>query len=72
MEQKTHAFTLPLHTVAAHNEERFVLDAGEEMTAFLHRTYIPGRSERRLEKGRSWHPAANQRRRRGCQADHPK
>ena len=34
MEQKPHAFTLPLHTVAAHSEERFVLDAGEEMTAF--------------------------------------
>ncbi len=30
-----HAFTLPLHTVAAHSEIQFVLDAGEEMTAFL-------------------------------------
>ena len=35
MEQKAHAFPLPVHTVAAHSEERFVLDAGEEMTAFL-------------------------------------
>ena len=35
MEQKAHAFTLPLRTVAAHSEARFVLDAGEEMTAFL-------------------------------------
>ena len=35
MEQKPHGFTLPLCTVAAHSEERFVLDAGEEMTAFL-------------------------------------
>ena len=36
MEQKPHTFALPLHAVAAHSEERFVLDAGEEMTAFLH------------------------------------
>ena len=35
MELKPHGFTLPLCTVAAHSEERFVLDAGEEMTAFL-------------------------------------
>lgn len=43
MEQKPHAFTLPLHTVAAHSEERFVLDAGEEMTAFLHFSISGGR-----------------------------
>ena len=36
MEQKHHVFTLPFHTVAEHSEERFVLNAGEEMTAFLH------------------------------------
>ena len=43
MEQKPHAFTLPLHTVAAHSEESFVLDAGEEMTAFLHLAVSGGR-----------------------------
>ena len=36
MEQTHHVFRLPLHTVADHSEARFVLDAGEEMTAFLH------------------------------------
>ena len=36
MEQNHHDFKLPFHTVADHSEARFVLDAGEEMTAFLH------------------------------------
>ena len=35
MEQIHHTFKLPYHTVKSHSEARFVLDAGEEMTAFL-------------------------------------
>ena len=35
MEQKHHVFKLPFHTVGSHSEASFVLDAGEEMSAFL-------------------------------------
>ena len=33
--QMNHSFTLPIKTVAAHSEASFILDAGEEMTAFM-------------------------------------
>ncbi len=36
MEQHPHVFKLPFHTVESHSEACFVLDPGEEMTAFLH------------------------------------
>ena len=46
MERKPHVFALPLHTVAAHSEERFILDAGEETTAFLRLSVSGGKGAR--------------------------
>lgn len=43
MKRRLHSFALPLRTIPAHSEERFVLDAGEEMCAFPKLTVSGGR-----------------------------
>lgn len=43
MEQTPGSFALPLTEIPAHSEQRFVLDAGEEMCAFLRLTLSGGK-----------------------------
>ncbi len=44
MERKPHVFDLPVSVVPANSEAAFVLDAGEEMCAFLHLEISGGRN----------------------------
>ena len=46
MEQKLHRFILPFTEIPAHCEKHFVLDAGEEMCAFLRLALSGGRGAR--------------------------